>query len=167
MTETAELTASDAVTGNRVGNFTAISGNTVVAGAPLATPGSKLQQGAAYVFVEPASGWANMTQTAKLTSSDGVRRGYFGRSLAINGDAVVVGAPNQTVDSNSGEGAVYEFIEPAGGWADMTETVELNPVHAGKNDLVGCRVGIDSGTVVAGALGGSKKGAVFIFADSQ
>jgi hypothetical protein len=167
MTETAELTASDAVTGNRVGNFTAISGNTVVAGAPLATPGSKLQQGAAYVFVEPASGWANMTQTAKLTSSDGGRRSYFGRSLAISADAVVVGAPNQTVGSNTGEGAIYEFIEPPSGWADMTETVELNAVHAGKNDLVGCRVGIDGSTVVAGALGGSKRGAVFIFSDSQ
>jgi trimeric autotransporter adhesin len=167
MTQTAQLTASDGVIGDRVGNFVAISGNTVVAGAPLATPGSKLQQGAAYVFVEPPSGWANMTQTAKLTSSDGVRRGYFGRSVAINSNEVVVGAPNQTVGLNVSEGAVYEYLEPASGWANMTETQELNAVNAGKGDVVGCRVGIDGATVVAGALGGSKRGAAFVFADTQ
>jgi hypothetical protein len=166
-TQTAKLTGSDTANGNRLGNFVGISGNTVVAGAPLATPGSKPQQGAAYVFVEPTGGWANMTQTAKLTSSDGVRNGYFGRAVAISGNAVVVGAPNQMVNSAVGEGAVYEFLEPDGGWTSMTETVELNALHAGKSDEVGCRVSVDGVNAVAGALGGNKRGAVFVFADLQ
>ena len=167
MTETADLTGSDAVLGDRVGNFVAVSGNTVVAGAPLATPGSRLQQGAAYVFVEPFGGWDSSTQTAKLTSSDGVRQSYFGRSVAISGTEIVVGAPNQTVDSNPGEGAVYEFDEPTNGWVDMTETVELDVVPAGKDEVVGGRVAVDGGTIVTGALGASKRGAVFLFSDGQ
>lgn len=163
MTQTAELTAADGVIGDRLGNFVAISGNTVVAGAPLAAIGSHLQQGAAYVFVEPASGWANMTQTAKLTSSDGVRRSYFGRAVAISGSTAVVGAPNQTVGSDTGQGAAYDFVEPAGGWADMTETAELDALHGSDNDEVGNRVGVDGTTAAVGALGGSKRGAVFLF----
>jgi hypothetical protein len=163
MTQTAELTASDGVIGDRLGNFVAISGNTVVAGAPLATIGSHLQQGAAYVFGEPASGWANMTQTAKLTSSDGVRRSYFGRAVAISGSTAVVGAPNQTVGSDAGQGAAYDFVEPAGGWADMTETAELDALHGSDNDEVGDRVSVDGTTAAVGALGGSKRGAVLLF----
>ncbi|MFZ1008448.1 MAG: FG-GAP repeat protein [Candidatus Sulfotelmatobacter sp.] len=167
MTQTAELTGSDATVGARLGNYVAISGNTVVAGAPLATPGTRPQQGAAYVFVEPVTGWANMTQTAKLTASDGVRTAYFGRAVAISGNEIVIGAPNQTVNSDAGEGAVYEFLEPETGWANMTQSTELNAIHAGDNDQVGCRVSVDGGTVVAGALGGSKRGAVFVFTDTQ
>jgi hypothetical protein len=167
MTQTAELTGSDAAVGDRLGNFVAISGNTVVAGAPLATPGTKQQQGAAYVFVEPVNGWANMTQTAKLTASDGVRSAYFGRAVAISGNEIVIGAPNQTVNSDAGEGAVYEFDEPETGWANMTQSIELNAIHAGDKDEVGCRVGVDGTTIVAGALGGSKKGAIFVFSDTE
>jgi uncharacterized protein (DUF2345 family) len=170
MTQTAKLTSSDGVTGDRVGNFVGISGNTVVVGAPLATVGSHIQQGAAYVFVEPVSGWANMTQTAKLTSWDGERASYFGRSVAISGNEVVVGAPNQKVGSNAAEGEAYEFVEPANGWANMTETAVLSPLGAGKNDVVGCRVGVDGVTVVVGAYGwpgGSMTGAAFIFTDTQ
>ena len=33
-----------------------------------------------------------MTQTAKLTASDGAAGDYFGYSVAISGDTVVVGA---------------------------------------------------------------------------
>jgi uncharacterized protein (DUF2345 family) len=167
MTQTAALTGSDAVLGDRVGNFVAISGNTVVAGAPLATPGSKLQQGAAYLFVRPAKGWSNTTQTAKLTSSDGSRRGFFGRSVAISGNEVVVGAPYQTVNSEVGEGAVYEFVEPASGWVDMTETLELDAASAGEHSLVGGRIGIDGSTVVTGSLGQSKRGSALVFLNSQ
>jgi hypothetical protein len=167
MTQTAELTGSDATVGARLGNFVGISGNTVVAGAPLATPGTKQQQGAAYVFVQPLTGWANMTQTAKLTASDGVRRAYFGRAVAISGNEIVIGAPNQTVNSDTGEGAVYEFLEPETGWVNMTQSIALNAIHAGDNDEVGCRVSVDGDTIVAGALGGSKRGAAFVFSDSE
>jgi hypothetical protein len=43
-----------------LGESVAVSGNTVVAGSQLS----------AHVFVKPASGWVDMTETAELTSSD-------------------------------------------------------------------------------------------------
>jgi hypothetical protein len=69
----AELSASDGAggspNGNRFGYSVAVSGNTVVVGAPFHAVGSLpqgVQAGAVYVFQKPAGGWANATQTAEL-----------------------------------------------------------------------------------------------------
>jgi hypothetical protein len=45
------------------------------------------------VFVKPAGGWANQTEQAKLTASDGTANILFGASVAVSGDTVVAGAP--------------------------------------------------------------------------
>ena len=87
---TAVLTASDGAAGDDFGTAVAISGNTVVVGAENATVGGNSQQGAAYVFVEAASGWTSMTETAKLTSSDGQSGDAFGTSVSISGATVAV-----------------------------------------------------------------------------
>jgi len=79
------------------GNSVAISGNMVVVGACGA--------GAAYEFTKPGSGWANMTQNAKLTASDGA----LGTAVAVSGDTVIVGEQDATVGSNSYQGAAYVF----------------------------------------------------------
>ena len=57
------------------------------------------------------------TQTAKLTASDGAADDYFGCSVSISGNTVVVGAHDATVGSNSDQGAAYVFTEPGSGWA--------------------------------------------------
>ncbi len=90
MFQTAELISSDRVEGDSFGESVAISGNTVVVGAS----GANGSNGAAYVFTEPASGWANMTETAKLTASDVYpdQGSVLGESVSIDGDTVVVGA---------------------------------------------------------------------------
>ena len=112
MTETAKLTASDGAEGDGFGGSVSISGNMVVVGAWNATVDGNASQGAAYVFTEPASGWANMTQTAKLTASDGAAGDLFGTSVSISGNTVVVGAWGATVDGNAGQGAAYVFATP-------------------------------------------------------
>ena len=53
-----------------------------------------------------------MTQTAKLTASDGAAYDHFGVSVSISGNTVVVGACNATVGGTS-QGAAYVFTEPA------------------------------------------------------
>jgi len=53
------------------------------------------------------------------------------------------------------------------GWANMTETAKFDALHGSKDEEVGCCVGVDVATVLAGALGGSKREAVFEFSDSQ
>ncbi|MGZ4248082.1 MAG: hypothetical protein ACXVUE_07215 [Solirubrobacteraceae bacterium] len=77
----AKLTASDGATNDFLGNSVAVDGNTVVAGAPGATVNGHAIQGAAYVFVKPAGGWANATETARLTASDGAAGDDLGISV--------------------------------------------------------------------------------------
>ena len=74
----AKLTASDGQTGDYLGWSVSISGNTVVVGAWGAMVGGNFDQGAAYVFTESSSGWASMTEIAKLTASDGQAFDHFG-----------------------------------------------------------------------------------------
>ena len=96
----AKLTASDGKTDDWFGAAIGVQGNTVVAGAPDATVGSNSQQGVSYVFVQPALGWKNMTETSKLTSSDGKSADAFGVSVATGpGGTVVIGAPQAHGDS--------------------------------------------------------------------
>src|ERR1019366_2601634 len=75
MTQTAELTASDGKGSADFGFSSAMSGNTVIVGAVNAFAG----KGAVYVFVEPSSGWTNMTQTAKMRAPNAAQGDGFGQ----------------------------------------------------------------------------------------
>jgi hypothetical protein len=50
-----------------------------------------------------------MTQTTKLTASDGAAGDYFGKSVSISGNTVVTGAWEAKVGTNGGQGAAYTF----------------------------------------------------------
>lgn len=147
----AELTASDGATNDQFGFSAAASGNTVVVGALYATVPPNYRQGAAYVFVKSTNGWTTMTQTAKLTASDGMANDNFGSSVSISNNVIVVGSPNAMVGSNAGQGAVYLFVEPPTGWTDATETAKLTTSDGLPGDLLGYSVSISGNTVAAGA----------------
>jgi Ca2+-binding RTX toxin-like protein len=166
MTETAKLLASDGAAYDDLGASVAICGDTVTVGAngdDLTYPG----QGSAYIFVRPAGGWIDMTETAKLTASDGAASDYFGVSVAIDGDTVVIGAPG--VDLTDGTtiydvGQGYVYVKPVGGWTDMTETAKLSASDGDANSGFGAALGIGADTVVIGAWGDNGYiGAAYIF----
>lgn len=141
-TRRAVLTASDAQAGDRLGSAVGVSGDTVVAVAPTAG------RQAVYIFEKPPGGWADATETARLTASDG--EPSFGFSVAISGDTVAVGAPLADVLSMD-TGAVYLFDRPGSGWVDMHESTKLvNPVGL-FGALFGTSVVLDGDTMVVGA----------------
>jgi len=162
----AELTASDGAAGSLFGFQCVISGNTVVV-TSFSSP-SLSYHGAAYVFVKPSSGWQNMTQTAELTSSDGAANDFFGDAVGISGNTVVVGALGATIGSNAGQGAAYVFVEPSGGWVNMTETAKLTASDGMANDGFGESVAISGNAIVVGAdnaaVGGNTgQGAAYVY----
>jgi len=170
LVQDARLTASDGATNDYFGYAVAVSGNTVVIGEDGATVSGHAGQGAAYVFTESGSGWANMTQTAELTASDGAANAYFGDSVAIDGDTVVVGAPGVTVSGHGDQGAVYVFTEPGSGWTNMTQTARLIVSDGAASDQLGSSVAISGDTVVAGAPNATVgvnagQGAAYVFAE--
>jgi hypothetical protein len=162
LTQTAELTASDGANGALIGTSVSISGNTAVAGAPGETPGG------AYVYVMPANGWVNMTQTAKLTASDGVPKDQFGNSVSISGGTIVAGAPGAN-GINTQAGAAYVFTKQAGGWGNMTQTAKLTASDGASFDQLGLAAAVNGGTVVAGATAAMGRiahtGAAYVYAE--
>jgi hypothetical protein len=146
MTQTATLTASD---GSSLYSA-AISGNTIVAGSYLANNFA----GAAYVFVEPDGGWADSTETAKLTSSESAAGDFFGYSVAIAGNTIVVGGQQNDevgITYPTGPGKAYVFAKPVGGWASTTETAQLTASDGVIGDDFGFSVAVLGDTVVVGA----------------
>lgn len=160
----AKLIAADAAD-DQLGFSVAVSGDTVVVGAPFAAVGGNTGAGAAYVFVKPGGGWASGTQTAKLTASDGEVDGNFGHSVAISGDVAVVGAPNATVSGHAARGAAYVFAKPGGGWASSTQTAKLTASDGAVGHQLGYSVGIDADTIVVGAAlaAPASRGAAYLF----
>jgi hypothetical protein len=170
----AKLAASDGAPGNQFGVSVAISGDggTIVVGAWRAEVGSNSEQGAAYVFVKPATDWGTTSSfNAKLTASDGAPIDELGLSVAISGDGgtIVAGAYHATIGSNSLQGAAYVFVKPATFWLTTTETAKLTASDGAAGDEFGLSVAIagDGGTVVVGAylatISFSRQGAAYVF----
>ena len=150
--QVAKLTAFDAATGDEFGYSVAVDGETVVVGAHLDdhTDGdgdTDDDEGAAYVFTKPFTGWADMTQTAKLTAFGAAASDEFGISVAVDGNTVLVGAHQY----DSGNGAAYVFTKPYTGWADSNETAKFIASDAAANDEFGISVALDGDTAVIGA----------------
>jgi hypothetical protein len=130
----AELSGTDLQQYSFFSTSVAISGKTVVVGAPGYNNNGNYAPSALYVFEKPANGWTNMTQLAELTASDNGLNGL----VAIDGDTIVAG----------GGGEAYVFVKPASGWVNATETAKLIGSAA---DCFGCTAAISGNTVVAGA----------------
>jgi hypothetical protein len=154
LTETAKLTASDGEAGDWFGSGVAIDGDTIVVGATLDDIGGNLQQGSAYVFVEPGGGWGgSLTETAKLTASDGAAMDWFGENVSVLGKTVVVGAYADDIGGDKDRGSAYVFVAPGGGWGgELTETKKFTAREGAADDFFGGSVANTSQTVVVGAL---------------
>jgi len=126
-TQATELLPAAAKAGERFGHAVAISGKTIVVGAPNAN-GIGLDNGAAYLYSEPAGGWAASAElhpTTELVDSEDQVTAEFGKSVAVAGETVVVGAPRYvnytykqtTFKEHPETGGAFVFVQPAGGWA--------------------------------------------------
>ncbi len=171
LVQLAKLTASDGQGGDSLGQAgsIAVSGNTIAVGAASASTGTLTSNGAVYVFVAPASGWANATETAKLTASDANDSDQLGSGVAISADGTTVaaGAPGATIGTTSAgvsAGAVYVFTEPSTGWASETQTAKLTEATLVANTSLGTSIAISGTTVFAGSeLSNNDSGAVFFW----
>jgi len=140
---------------NLFGWSVAISGNTVVVGAPLKY---NEQRGAAYVFVRDNTTWGLAQELVPTVAND---RAQFGYSVAISGDTIVVGAPW------SAPGAAYIFTRQNGSWR-QTSRFSLNSTTS--HELFGWSVSISqdiatSFTVAVGAPGSNTyQGSAYVFA---
>jgi hypothetical protein len=167
-TQQAYLKASNTGEGDNFGYSVAISGTTVVVGAPSESSnstgvnGNQLDNhannsGAAYVFTRGGSSW---TQQAYLKAGNTGEDDFFGTAVAISGATVVVGAPfessnatgvngNGSDNSSIDSGASYVFVRAGMAWSQESY---LKASNNGGGDQFGGSVAVFGESVVVGAI---------------
>lgn len=137
-----KLTASDTTKSDFFGNAVAISGDTIVAGAPGADVGANSDQGEAYIFERNQGGANNWGEARKLVSNDGAKNDQFGCSVAIDGDTMVAGAKLHDIGSNADQGAAYNFNRNQGGAGNWGQARKITESNGKSGDHFGYAVAI-------------------------
>lgn len=161
-TQQAVLLASDGAAGDNFGVSTAIDGDTAVVGAYLDDSGTLVDCGGAYIYTRSGTTW---TQITRIGASDAAASDYFGFSVAISGNTIVVGAYNKA----SGAGAAYVFQREGPSFKQVAKLLPQDP-KTGAN--FGVCVSIDGPNIVVGApkaAGGAigNAGAAYIFTNTS
>jgi hypothetical protein len=150
----AKIIASDGVTADRFGWSVSINGSYCVVGTPI----KQSSIGAVYVYKIESGVWQ---QKAKLLASDGEANDYFGVSVGMSDNYIVVGASGK--NSNSGLAYLYKRVGEA--W---TQALKLSTTTSSTSDIFGVAVGIESNKIIVSAYGelvglNSGQGAAYIF----
>jgi len=141
-----------------------LSGNTMLAGAPLRDEPAS-DSGAAFVFDQQTSGaW---TQIKKLAPAELAVNDNFGWAVALSDDTAIVGSKADD-DSATTSGSAYIFQRNQGGPQNWGQVTKLHASDPAPFDQFGYAVAISGSTAVVGAWpkdggGGDRAGAVYIF----
>lgn len=169
-TEQAILRPSDISGGENFGHKVCVDGNTIAVSANFKTVSGNAYAGAVYVFTTSDNG-STWTQQQKITASNEGTNDYFGYSLGLSGDLLVVGA--HTEDTwGSDAGLAYVFKRTGSTW---TQQQQIKGTDTGASDQFGFSAAIDNDTIVIGARNEdndlvsrvSNCGAVYVFTTSD
>ena len=130
------------------GSAVAVSGDVAVVGAPFDVLGSpfNVPPGSAYVFVRSGTTWS---EQQKLTVAD--PNAYaFGRSVALDGDTIVIGASAFAMGGGSAEGFAFVFVRSGTTWT-LQQRLEA-PDGTSTNDF-GTSVTVAGDRAVIGSPG--------------
>lgn len=104
-----------------------------------------VEAGAAHIFNRATRSW---TQTIKLTPADLAADDHFGHAVALYGDALLIGTPNQDEFGNNA-GAVYRFQNINGTWQLAQK---LSPLELSAGDRFGWSVALNDTVLVTSAI---------------
>jgi hypothetical protein len=109
------------------------------------------------------------TTPARFAAGDGQPKDYFGSTVAMAGDAVLVGAPQDTVPNGEDAGSAYLFARTAEGWRQQAKLTADDP---GTRDYFGAAVAVAGDTALIGAPqddapNEGDAGAVYVFGRSD
>lgn len=164
----AYIKASNTGANDKFGSSAMINVNSLVVGSPMESSNATTingdgnnnlsnGSGAAYVFTRSGSTWS---QQAYFKASNNGVADHFGLSVAISGDRMVVGAPDEDGsakvingpdnDAAKGAGAAYAFSRSGSTW---TQEAYLKASNAEADDNFGLPVALADSTLVVGASG--------------
>lgn len=157
--ELSKITAPDAVSGDGFGSAAALEGNLAVIGAAGDNEPNGAS-GSAYIFERNQASWI---QQDKVIARDGTTNDFFGETVDISGDYVIVG---MRMDDDDGEssGAAYIYEHIGDEWLQQTK---LTASDAAAGDEFGTGVAISGTLAVVGAPGnddeGDDAGSAYVF----
>jgi hypothetical protein len=161
-TDPVKLFPSDGFWDDQFGDSLALDGDTLAVGAYAVDIGPQANVGAVYLFTRTDNAW---TESAKLVPTEQNGSAEFGRSVAIAGDMMVIGASGTDIGENSRQGAAYLYTRAGDTWTLVTT---LTAADGERSDYLGYSVAIADETVVVGArqdgVGGTGvRGAAYAF----
>ncbi len=152
-TQQAQIVGPGGAAADRLGSAVGLFGDTAVLGAPTDDVGAAADGGTAWVYSRVGNKW--IEPDFRLFASDGAMDNWFGTSVAISGDTIVVGAAGL---ASSG---AYVFVRTNGVW---TQQASLTPLGGLESDRFGVSVAISGDTALVGALGHNDgDGAAYVF----
>lgn len=161
-TQQQKLNAFDPGAGDLFGISVAISNDTAVVGS-FHDDDLGSNSGSAYVYVRIGSSWVLQQ---KLIAFDGAPDDEFGRSVAIDGNTIVVGSWKDDFDGtpDSSAGSAYVFVRTGSGWVLQQK---LQASDSTPYDAFGWSVAISGNTIVAGTpfdgVMGPESGSAYVF----
>lgn len=103
------------------------------------------------------------TPQEKLLAADGAAEDYFGQTVAVAHDVVLVGAYRDD-DAGDSSGSAYVFVRGASAWSQEAKLVAANPSAAA---YFGSSVALELDTALVGAYressAGANAGAAYVF----
>lgn len=156
----AKLVAPQGEQDDRFGHSVALRGDTLIVGAPQAA-GPAYQSGVAFVYTRDPGGAWQLRQ--RITASDGEAYDLFASCVALEGDVLVIGSP-QDGDLGYASGAAYVFGRSGG---DFVEEAKLRADRGREGDFFAASVDLSGARLLIGApsddFRGLNAGAAFVF----
>lgn len=153
--EEAKLLSPDGAAMDLFGISVSVNGNIVVVGTKIGV-GRHRHTGSAYVFRYDGMNW---NQEARLFASDGSVSGFFGTSVSVNDNVIVVGAYGQRPG-----GAAYIYRYDGTTWNEEAKLVASDGEF---RDIFGLSVSLHEDVVMVGAWldddNGEDSGSSYIF----
>jgi len=116
-----------------------------------------------YVYTRPSQGWVGTVEVKPVTLGAGEGSGQT--AVAISGNTIVQGQRATYVAGHTtyGQGALYVFVEPEGGWK-TTETATARLLGSGEaEEYFGTAVAIEGEIIVTSAPKHGSDGALDLF----
>lgn len=151
------VSAPGLVTDDQFGTALALSGTTLIVGAP----GRAQDKGAVYVFRRSGGVNSAWVQSGDPIAPSGLDNGDgFGAAVALSGDTALIGAPDDDNDQSSisDVGAAYVYLRTGASPEVWTLQKKITPALPGGQTLVesghfGSSVGVSGDAALIGALG--------------
>ncbi len=161
----AELISSEPKKNDQFGISVALDGDLAIVGAYEADPSGLQGAGAAFVFRYDGTTW-NLEAQLVAPPNEAEAYDWFGRSVAVEGDLVVVGAFGED-DFGSASGAAHVFRRSGGAWS---HEAKLTASNGAPGDNFGLSIDLSAGRVIVGAWSHDGTdydvGAAYIFEDA-